>query len=1164
MSVRSNLRRVGRALARPPVYLTLLVLVVALLIWFAGPYLGYGETWPLSSVSVRLGLLLLLALVWGIGGTLMRVRRSNEEQALVAALRKQQEEREASADREAADVERRFQDFRASARAARRVLGRASADWTPWYVVLGSSESGKTSLSLGLSDTTSEDETDAKNMPAARFHVSDDAVLVELDGAFFQQDEEWTRKLWPRVLDHLRSQRARQPLNGILISLGVDEILESTTEQLLDIAVAARKRCEEIGARLRSRTPVYVVVTKLDLLLGFEDFFESLSAENREAAFGFPIARLEGQSQIDAADAFSNGFAVVLEDLCSQVMMRLYEEPDELRRRRINELPLQFALLRQKLAPVVQHLTATTRFTTPPLTRGIFFVSSRQDSAFVDPAAPALSGEFGYGRDGLRAPLPMLAARNRPFFLHGLLKEVLLPERGIAGLTRPGRMLLQLQGIGANIALALVAIAFLVVWWLAFSEGRAYVERLDEGVTQARQSIAEAAPEGSTATDFEAVLDALDDLRSLSLEEPRRTTAALYGTGNVRQASRLVYERALSDMALPFLWRYLRDGLDAAATPAALRLQQLKLYLMLGGERPLDPATARAVAPDFAARWLANDRSPSTDASVAIHLAEFAEIELAMPLVDLRLVDRARGRIADYSLARVAYDILLATPAVAAQSAWRPVDQMGLAGPQALSRVSGSSFWEGVPGLYTSGGYKGLALPLSRNAADAVAQDLWAMGSGEGIADRERERLRIRDGLLDLYRVDYISQWESLLSDLDIAQAASAGELARAVALAIGQPSPVKELLTAIARETDLAAATSSPLDEVPGMAAGLQQAQDAVIGARPVIDVPGTVSEHFRPYREAVIAAEGQQAQLDVMLAAMEPLYRQINHVAAGGDVLELGSDPQTVLADLTSRVEAMPQSLQPLFRRILNKAAAVTAGSSRQRLADIWRTMVLPLCEATTEGRYPFVPGSRRDTSLADFASLFGPKGAIASFRNDYLRPFVDSSTKPWQWRAGQQFGLDLDDDVLLAFERADEIATAYFGGADEPKVAFTLEPVRLDNRARAFQFDVGGSVFTYTHGPPTPAPFTWPPDNPAAEAILSMTPELDGERNMLRFQGPWALFRLFDAGRILVPDATDIVPYQFNIGSRSLRLTVTAPPTRNPFARDILSTFSCPDLG
>ena len=485
---------------------------------------------------------------------------------------------------------------------------------------------------------------------------------------------------------------------------------------------------------------------------------------------------------------------------------------------------------------------------------------------------------------------------------------------------------------------------------------------------------------------------------------------------------------------------------------------------------------------------------------------------------------------------------------------------MGLSGPQALARISGASFWDGIRGIYTKAGFNDVMFALSGTVADGLVNDLWVMGLSETIAGEEARR--IRDGLLDLYRVDYISQWDSLLSDLTMIDGVRAADIARAIGIIIGKPSPVKELVTAIAAETSLEP-DGDPLPAVPGATAQLQQLSETVLSPRRVVDVAKAVTDHFRALKEAVTAEEGAQSQVDALLVAMEPLYRQINHVATGGDILELGAEPQALLNALSEQVSALPASLQPLFRRILSQAAAVTSGNSRERLAEIWTSTVLPVCQATTEGRYPFEAKSREDASLQDFASLFGPTGAIASFRNDYLKPFIDTTTKPWHWRTGQQVGLGYDDAVLADFELASDITTAYFGEADQPLVAFTVEPVRLDARARAFQFDAGGPTLVYTHGPSMAAAMRWPPETPGAEASLSMTPEIDGERSILRREGDWALFRLFDAGRILAREPTDVVPFGFTIGSRKVVLQVTAPATKNPFASDILSGFRCPIL-
>ncbi|BCH35564.1 type VI secretion protein IcmF [Mesorhizobium sp. L-8-10] len=1169
MRLGKRLQAIGRVLTTPGALLTLAALLAALFVWLIGPLLAFGEIRPLGPASVRLAIMLVIALAWGVIGYLIRVKRSSEDQALLAALRRQQDEERQAEDQGEAAMEAELSAFRDAARGAMRLVRKGSPVnpfardrySMPWYLVMGSDGAGKSAI-VRNSGLSLPYQAEATPDTAAGFHVAEQAVIVELSGRFLDPSERPSTPLWLRLLDHLRRLRPQQPVNGILVAVSAGELSVMTAEAVLDFASTLRRRLDEATARLRARPPVYLVVSKLDLLAGFEEFFDALSAEERTAVLGLPLAPSAGGSTT-AAERFDRGFADIVERLSQHLLLRLQEEPDDDRRRKAYEFPAQFAAMRTALEPLVAYLTAVHRFEAAPQLRGLFFTSATQNGLAVDMLARHLAAGFAQRPQNLALRHDGGPVHGRPYFLGRLVHDVILPEAGAGGLSRPAEMVARAQGIAANVILTIATFGLIALWWLGFSEGRAYTARLEQGLGSARETIAAAAPAGRAPSDFKPVLAALDDLRGLAEERPGRATLGLYGTSAVEAAARDAYDRSLSTMLLPFAWRYLRDGLDDPQTPAPLRFHQLKLYLMLAGERPLEPSAAALLGPDFTAKWLPYDRTPQADADVSAHLAALAGAGFPAPTADAALVDRARGRLSTYTLARLAYDTLSTLAEIQKLPVWRPVDHMSMAGPQALARVSGQSFWNGIPGLYTRSGFFGSALPASGTVSERLAKDLWVMGVADTIANRQREAQRIRDGLLDLYRVDYIRQWDSLLSDLTMIDGANAGDVARAMALITGKPSPVTELTAAIGAETRMEP-DKGPLDGLPGAAtAQVERVANTVLSPQRVIDVAAAVTEHFKPYNDAVSAAEGQQSQVDAMLAALEPLYRQINHVATGGDILELAAQPQTLLNQLGEQVSALPDPLQPLFRRILSQAAAVTGGSSRERLAQIWNTTVKPACDATTSGRYPFDPASASDASLSDFSSLLGPNGQIAAFRNDYLKPFIDTSARPWRWRTGQQAGLGLGDDVLGAFEQADDITIAYFAGADAPSVDFVVEPLRLDPKARALQFDIGGPVLVYAHGPVTPTPFHWPPERPDAEASLSMTPEMDGQRNILRRQGPWALFRLFDAARILEVNPTDVVPFGFMVGTRQAVLQVTAPATRNPFVKDLLAEFKCPVL-
>src|SRR5690606_29097895 len=160
---------------------------------------------------------------------------------------------------------------------------------------------------------------------------------------------------------HIRGLRSRQPVNGIVVAVSVDELLAMLPEQAAAYATALRQRLDEAVQRLRANAPVYIVVTKLDRVVGFEELFEDLTSEERAAAFGLPIAPDIGGDARGPSEALERGFAGLTERITQRQFVCLQEEPDELRRRRAFEFPAQFALLRERIQPFVQQLATLHR-----------------------------------------------------------------------------------------------------------------------------------------------------------------------------------------------------------------------------------------------------------------------------------------------------------------------------------------------------------------------------------------------------------------------------------------------------------------------------------------------------------------------------------------------------------------------------------------------------------------------------------------------------------------------------------------------------------------------------------------------------------------------------------------------------------------------------------
>lgn len=72
-------------------------------------------------------------------------------------------------------------------------------------------------------------------------------------------------------------KRARQPLNGIILTLDLPDLLTADKRRREHLLQTLRSRLQDIRQYLHCQLPVYVVLTRLDLLYGFAALFQSLN-----------------------------------------------------------------------------------------------------------------------------------------------------------------------------------------------------------------------------------------------------------------------------------------------------------------------------------------------------------------------------------------------------------------------------------------------------------------------------------------------------------------------------------------------------------------------------------------------------------------------------------------------------------------------------------------------------------------------------------------------------------------------------------------------------------------------------------------------------------------------------------------------------------------------
>jgi type VI secretion system protein ImpL len=219
--------------------------------------------------------------------------------------------------------------------------------------------------------------------------------------------------------------------------------------------------------------------------------------------------------------------------------------------------------------------------------------------------------------------------------------------------------------------------------------------------------------------------------------------------------------------------------------------------------------------------------------------------------------------------------------------------------------------------------------------------------------------------------------------------------------------------------------------------------------------------------------------------------------------------------------------------------------------------------LCNQMVTGRYPFTPDATNSIPLDDFAFLFSPNGMINTYFNMQIRPFVDTSGPIWKAQPVAGVAPPVSPSDLAQYQRAAAIGEVFFaGGATQPTLGFSITPATLDDRTKEATLDLDGVTVTNTHGPERESSVTWPGPTRMNSTRLVFKPAPAGG-GVLQASGAWALFRLFDQGKLTPAGSSDVYTLSFHLGDRHATLLIRADWMFNPFAPGMLHDFRCPSL-
>ncbi|HEX4387187.1 MAG TPA: type VI secretion system membrane subunit TssM, partial [Steroidobacteraceae bacterium] len=846
------------------------LVLLALLIWFAGPYFAFAGARPLEGEGARLTAIVVVVALWAALKALKILKASSASKKLANAVAKQPDP---SPSTDEAQLRERFAEAVAALKESR---GRDHNLYTePWYVIIGAPGSGKTTLlqNSGLQFPLGQKfgKDAVRGVGGTRncdWWFTDEAIFLDTAGRFTTQDSDpgSDARGWREFLALLKKYRSRRPVNGVILTVSIGDLLTLSGPGRDAQVQAARRRLDELNRELRIRLPIYLMVTKCDLMSGFTEYFDDLTPEARKQVWGvtFPYEEtLKGH----APELFPAEFDALATRLNERMWERLEDEHEARRRARIFSFPQQFAALKDVLGQFVNDVFGGSRMDSRALLRGVHFTSGTQEGTPIDRLLGSMGRAFAFEPQEIPHGV---AGRGKAYFIERLLKEVILPESGLAGVNR--RLELQIAGAQLVTYVGLLVITLVAAGALtvSYSANRKYLASVKEALSHLDTSAL--APNAS----MEQIAARLDGVRKVAdvAEEyrghvPLTMRWGLYAGRSVSDAAEDGYNRSLNGLLLPRIAAIFRQRLERFGRQPEILYEYLKAYLMLGGKGPLNKVQVNTLTD---AEWEAAYASnPALVENLKAHSAAlFDDAHGVRPTsVDETAVAQARSTISHATLPVLMYGELKMNYADDTKDALRLDNATGMGLSATLARKSGRKWSDPMPPLYTKKVFDELFnAPLGLGTAALVkqfAEESWVTGDS---ALSLAQTPQLTSQLLDLYEKDYIVAWDQVVNDLQLPPINNLEQMKTLLAnISSSEASPLKNLLKTIDANTYLvkpeeAQAQGGLLNKMEKgvSAAGAKIGKLLGSSAPKAGPKPGTqVTEHFTPIHDLIAGAPGQ-----------------------------------------------------------------------------------------------------------------------------------------------------------------------------------------------------------------------------------------------------------------------------------------------------------------
>ncbi|MDY6450943.1 type VI secretion system membrane subunit TssM [Acinetobacter faecalis] len=1145
--------------------------IYALLVWFVGPLIAIADHKILNSVLVRI-LVILFGLLIIVASCIYKIYRNkkkfkNDEVSEVdEKLSKVKLESKLKEKFRHLDAFLRQQKGLKEKNIFQRKFG-SKHDYVynkPWFMVVGPSHAGKTTALLNSNLTFPIGLIDAKNIGRQTedcdCFLTDDALFLDTAGHFFEgSDSKNVKKDWGELLKILKDYRPKQPINGLILVLSAEEVLNFDEESLQAQIDKIRLRLKEIQTVFNTSCPIYIVINKIDAIRGFSQFFKFLSEKEKQLTFGVTLDPLASDSYKRIEDLLSNIDSISMKlhkNIFKSVSYNNHNDEDV-------DLALAFSShfeqFSDTLKNYLQKLLVLSNYDIDLQLAGVNLTSIMQNDDVYSSVRNNDIQEISVDRVQKESKLII-----NPLFVENIFKKLVLSTAKMAGidnnwLKKRKKNYWIIVGF-----LVVITAVFFTLLLKGFLFNRSYQNDVDKSLQKLEVNVKDI-----DIYHVPSVLKFITQLNELpfhginkeKLSKSFRDNYGLSQQDNIVEASQLKNEKFINETLLPAIsnevYSSLRNSVESKNYNNAYA--NLKLYLMLYEKEHYDG--------NYVYEWVFKNiitKSVYDEKTLKLAREIFNRYKI-MPQNDKDelLIERARQLLVYTDVSQVILEdldkhVITLPPQSIPNVSY--ISMGGIGSNNIFRRISDKTLNDPISIIYTKYGYESVFKPFVTKRLNTIYnEEKWVIGN-------DAQFKSIDDVLLDIYRLysqNYVNAWKGYLSDIKMIKPES---LQHAITMAkqlSEKNSSLAGIIKGISINTNYTVENLEKSNKTNSQTTANTRAvvksttkKEIKIDESKVQGYLENISNSFSPFRN-LISGGDNESHLNDITKSINDLYIYLLALE-----FSIQSEDQLLpdvkpLINYKAQINRLPEPFKPMLDVFVGKVLASSQSYKDGQLVAIVKQqdqIISNSCRDLIFNKYPFDKSSKNEISLKELAQIFGKTGSYLTTLNSNVQV---ASGQQVPYRVLLEQGLN---ERLPIYKNIENVNSLYFEGADSPNFKLTLRVKTLSKNAESINIFYGGKKYEYFHGPIKSFDLDWPNKNDQ-KFLITLKLINNNKSPKLTADGEWSLFRMLDkAENLKLSNDSNVLVATFVIENEKVVIEFQSRKNKSPIGLDWIRGFNC----